>query len=276
MLDVRETEATMEGPPSSWEGARVALLGDLQVGMWLDNEGMVRRAVRAIRAARPDLVLIAGDFVYEPDSAVVREAVELVRPLAEAGLPTFAVLGNHDYVLARDDGEPDHVIAAHLQERLEAAGIEVLENESVHLEKAGQVLHLVGVGSVWAERSRPEVALAGVPPDAPRLVFMHNPVAFRELPPHTAPVVLAAHTHGGQIRLPFFPSESWLDIARSREVIADGWAVDSIGAPGNRVYVNRGIGFSVLPLRFFCRPELAIVTLRKGDASIDHSTDGAP
>lgn len=173
-------------------------------------------------------------------------------------------------------GEPDHAIAAHLQERLEAAGIEVLENESVHLEKAGQILHLVGVGSVWAERSRPEVALAGVPPDAPRLVFMRNPVAFRELPPHTAPVVLAAHTHGGQIRLPFFPSESWLDIARSREVIADGWAVDSIGAPGNRVYVNRGIGFSVLPLRFFCRPELTIVTLRKGDASLDHSTDGAP
>lgn len=276
LLDVRDTEATMEGLPSSWEGARVALLGDLQVGMWLDNDGMVRRAVRAIQAARPDLVLIAGDFVYEPDSAVVREAVELVRPLVEAGLPTFAVLGNHDYALARDDGEPDHVIAAHLQEELEAAGIVVLENESVRLEKAGRALHLVGVGSAWAVRSRPEAALAGVPPDAPRLVLMHNAVAFRELPPHTAPVVLAAHTHGGQIRFPFLPSESWLDIARPREVIADGWAVDSVGAPGNRAYVNRGIGFSVVPLRLFCRPELTIVTLRKGDASPDHGSDGAP
>jgi len=97
-------------------------------------------------------------------------------------------------------------------------------------------------------------------------VLMHNPVAFRDLPAGSGGLTLAAHTHGGQVRLPFLRSTSWLDIARPREVVADGWAVDSIGAPGNSLYVNRGVGFSALPVRIRCQPELTILTLVSADA----------
>jgi hypothetical protein len=240
-------------------------MADFQVGMWFDNPGMVEKTVEEIFEAEAELVLIAGDFVYHPDSAIVRDVVSLIRPLVEADLPVLAVLGNHDYSLASDTDEPRLDMARYLEAELEAAGVQVLENEvvPVTLSSGEAPLHVVGLGSVWADRSRPEVALADLPGDVARVVLIHNPIAFRDLPPETAPLTTAGHTHGGQIRLPLTPSEAWLDIARPREVVADGWAADSIGATGNRLYVNRGIGFSVVPMRIRCRPELTLFTLQR-------------
>lgn len=260
-LDTQQTEAAVPNLPSQWDGQRIALLADFQVGMWLDNTGMIRRAVQRVAEVNPSLVLIAGDFVYYPDSAVVRHAVDLVRPLVEAGAPVVAVLGNHDYSLHGPGEEVREDQAAYLIEQLGEAGITILENESTLIDG----LHVVGIGSHWAGKSRPDVAFEDVPDEAPRVVFMHNPVVFPALPPYVAPLTFAAHTHGGQLRLPLTPSSSWLDIARPHEVIADGWAADSVGTPGNRLYVNRGIGFSIVPVRIRCRPELTLITLSSQD-----------
>ena len=154
----------------------------------------------------------------------------------------------------------------------------MLENEAVPvaLSEGGEPLYVAGIGSAWAERSRPAAALAAVPAGAARIVLAHNPIVYRELPPNAAPLTLAAHTHGGQIRLPLTPSESWLHIARSREVVADGWAVDSVGQAGNRLYVNRGIGFSLVPLRIFCRPELTLFTLRQAEGTLPERGPATP
>lgn len=259
ILDVQETEAVVPNLPDRWVGERVAVLADFQIGMWLDNSGMVQRAVEEVVQQRPKVVLIAGDFMYHPDSSRAREAVSLMRPLLDAQLPVYAVLGNHDYSLTSETDEPRPELAAYLADMLESEGIAVLENESEVLDG----LYIVGLGSVWADRSHPQEALAAVPDSVARVVFMHNPIAFRDLPPHSAPLAIAGHTHGGQLRVPFTPSESWLHIARSREVIADGWSADTTGAPGNRAYVNRGIGFSIVPLRFRCTPELTMITLQR-------------
>lgn len=268
LLDVQTHDAPVPDLPASWEGRRVALLADLQVGMWWDNTGMVRKTVRRALEADPEVVLIAGDFVYKPDSAVVREAVALVAPLAGAGVPVVAVLGNHDYSLDREDAPAREDLADYLTSELEAAGVTVLENEAVEVGAAGggPGLWVVGVGSEWAGRSRPAEAAAEVPEGAPRVVLMHNPVAFRDMPAGDGALTLAAHTHGGQLRLPFLPSESWLDIARAREVVADGWAADSVGAAGNHLYVNRGVGFSGVPVRIRCQPELTVLTLRAAES----------
>jgi predicted MPP superfamily phosphohydrolase len=269
LLDTQDYDAEVTNLPPSWDGQRVALLADLQVGMWWDNTGMIEEVVNAVIEARPALTLIAGDFVYSPDSAIVREAVDFVRPIAEAGIPTYAVLGNHDYSLMKRTSEKRPEFARYLTEQLEAAGIEVLQNEAVSVgNEAGEPLYLVGVGSVWAEEADALRALDAVPPGGARIILMHNPVAFRDLPAGDAPLVLAAHTHGGQLRIPLTPSSSWLDIAREREVIADGWATDSIGAPGNRAYVNRGIGFSTVPARVRARPELTLFTLRASEGTL--------
>ena len=265
-LDDEKFEARIPSLPAAWDGRSVAVLADFQVGMWLGNTEMAEEAVEDAVDEGVSLALIAGDFVYHPDSARVDRAVALVRPLVAAGVPTLAVLGNHDYSLFKESSTANEGMARYLEERLEAAGVPVLRNEAVAVAADADTLWVAGIGSVWAGDSHPAEALAGVPDGAPRLVLMHNPESYREIPGGAAPMAFAAHTHGGQIR--FFPGErnSWLDIVRDREVAADGWAAQQIGAESNRLYVNRGIGFSTLPVRINCRPELTTVTLRTAPA----------
>ena len=94
---------------------------------------------------------------------------------------------------------------------------------------------------------------------------MHHPDSFAEIPAGAAPLAVAGHTHGGQVRIPLMPQWSWLTFVKEDEVHADGW-IDGYGAEGNRLYVNRGIGFSVVPLRINCPPELTRFVLEHGRA----------
>lgn len=276
VLDVRHHDTEVPNLPQAWEGQTIALMADLQVGMWWGNTGMVKKTVQRVIDQNPSLVLIAGDFVYHPDSSLVKKAVSLVRPLTEAGLTVVAVLGNHDYAMNTDSDEVNEMTARYLEEELEAIGILVLENESTSIPAPGtnSSLYLAGLGSAWAHKNLPLTALADVPADAARVVLMHNPIDYHQLPPHTSALTLAAHTHGGQIRVPYMPSESWLSIARSHEVVADGWAADSVGAAGNRLYVSRGIGMSTAPIRLLCPPELAFFTLRRAQGTLQTPEPG--
>lgn len=264
-IDETAYPAPVEELPDGWVGREVAVISDFQVGMWGDNLSTIRRIVDHIVDHRPAAVVVLGDFIYhggERATERIHTAVELVEPLTESGISVVAVLGNHDYSVTRyDDPRIDRERARRLREALEEIGVTVLENEVVALESpTGSVLHVVGIGSLMAGRSRPEAALSGLPGDAPRLVIMHNPTSFGDLPAGSAPLALAGHTHGGQFRLPFSPAWSWVSYVREDEVHADGWIRD-YGASGNRLYVNRGIGFSLIPLRLNCPPEVTWFTL---------------
>lgn len=258
LIDRQELDVDLPRLPRSWDGAEVAFLSDFQVGLVLDNAGTIRRMVAQVVDERPDLVLLGGDFVYSdsPEIAVqVAEVVELFRPLTEAGLTTYAVLGNHD--VEQDAG-------GLLQRELAATGIRVLSNEAVALPAPGGAaeppLHLVGIAPHRPGRDRPAEAVGAVPEEAARLVLMHNPDSFPALPEGTAPLALAGHTHGGQARVPFIPEWSYLALTQGGEVTADGW-IHGYGEPGNQLYVNRGVGMSVVPIRLFCPPELTVLTL---------------
>ena len=121
----------------------------------------------------------------------------------------------------------------------------------------------MGVGAHVPREDDPQAALAELPGGAPRLVMMHHQESFKAFPADSAPLAVAGHTHGGQFRVPFTPSWPWMSYTREDEVHADGW-VQNYGEPGNRLYINRGIGFSVLPLRLNCPPELTLFTLAPG------------
>lgn len=262
LLDDVKFSAFVPHLPEPWAGQKVAVLSDLQVGMWGDNDGMAREAIDDALDEGVAAVLFAGDLVYSPDSATVDRAVSVVRPVTDAGVPLVVVFGNHDFSLMHRSSEADPQVHEYLRARLDEIGATILTNEAVSLTRGGEALWVVGIGSVWAGQSDPERAMETVPDGAPRLVLMHNPTSFRDIPPAEAPLALAGHTHGGQIRLPFLgETRSWLDIVEPGEMVADGWAADSIGRPGNRLYVTRGIGFSGVPVRINCRPELTTITL---------------
>jgi len=239
-------------------GTEVAVVSDLQLGMWFANEGMVRTAVGAIVAAEPDVVLLGGDFVYSTDPDVdtqVDTLPELLRPVLDSGIPTYAVLGNHDHAVDAAD---------ELGTALEDAGVPVLRNQAVPVPGLGGDLYVVGVGPETPVLADVDEALAGVPDDAPRVVLMHNPTVFDEFPPGSAPLTVAGHTHCGQVALPGTPDWAYLALTTEERIVADGWAPEGYGAEGNRMFVTCGIGFSLAPIRINAPPQVAFFELQPG------------
>lgn len=272
MIDVDRETVTLPGLPAAWEGREVAVIADFQVGMWGGNTATIRRVVERLLEERPAAVLIAGDFVYAADGRVdelTSTVVELLRPLIDADIPTFAVLGNHDFSLHMPDDPVNDRVGAAVDSALQALGVTVLENAAARVEhddaSAGAgPLYIVGVGDVWAGRSEPVAAVADVPASAPRIVFMHNPESFDDLPVGTAPLAVAAHTHGGQISLPFLPHWTWMSLVNHEPLEPHGWASDEVEPPGNRLYVNIGIGFSDVPVRINATPAVSLFQLLSG------------
>lgn len=265
-LNTEKETATIPNLPAEWEGKQIGQLSDFQIGLWMDNSGTARRSVSQMIEANPAAVLISGDFIYhanpEPE-AEIEEAVSIVKPLVDAGIPTYAVLGNHDYGMSSKKADPDNQLAASLESALEAVGIVVLRNESVEMQlpNGSEPVYLAAVGSLWAGQDDVGKALENVPADAPRVAMMHNPDDFELFPANAAPLAVAGHTHGGQMRVPNSPQWSWLRFTQKDKVYADGWA-QGYGKPGNNLYVNVGIGMSIVPIRLFCPPELTLFTLQ--------------
>lgn len=265
ILDVQEQEAVITNLPSEMEGEKIAVIGDFQVGLWLDNVGTTERAVEDVIDMDPAAILITGDYLYHVDSMddpEIEEVMEAMRPLAESGIPVYSILGNHDYAMSSEEAEPNVALAEGLAEELTTLGITMLDNRNeILLEGETEDFYLVGLGSHWAGNDLPEEAFQGVPEEAPRMVLMHNPDSFRMLEAGAAPVAVAGHTHGGQIRTPFSSTWSYLSLFQGGEVTADGWIEDDYGAEENDLYVNRGIGMSITPMRINAVPEITVFTL---------------
>ena len=274
LIDEEAYVARVPRLPPAWENQKVAQLSDWQVGMWLDNEPTVRRMIDRLTREQPAAVLLTGDFIYQSQGLPrpsLDKAADMLNPLEEADIPVYAVLGNHDYGVSSPGQPPIEERAEAVRRVLRKAGVTVLKNEAVALpapegtsdtpQAEAPPLYLVGIGSHWAGMAKPKRAVAKVPGEAPRLVMMHHPDSFAPLPAHTAPLAVAGHTHGGQVRLPWTPAWTWLTYVKQDRVHADGW-ITGYGQAGNRLYVNRGIGMGVLPLRINCQPELTMFTLQ--------------
>lgn len=257
ILDKRQYTVYVPGLPEEMDGTKIAVFSDLQVGMWWANLDMAERVVQEAADSEVDAILILGDFVYSesPDPITQIEIVtELLNPLTEGQTPVFAVLGNHDYEV----GAADEIARA-----LRSLGIEVLRDESAVLRGAARTessLHVVGIGPHQEDGNAARV-FDGVPPSAPRLVMMHNPLSFPDLSPGQAPLAVAGHTHCGQIALPGTPHWSYLSMLYGQRVAVDGWVADTFGAEGNRLFVTCGIGFSDIPMRIAAAPQLVIFQL---------------
>lgn len=254
VLDEQRFTVPVPGLPDG-ASPTVAVFSDLQVGMWFSNDDMARDIVEEVVEEQPDAALVAGDFVLgrnPPPAEQIDQVVDMLAPLTAAGIPTYAVLGNHDY----------HVDAAdQVATALEGIGITVLRNASATV-PGPTGLRVVGIGPARPGRADVADALQGVPPDAPRVVMMHNPVTFAHLPPGTAPLAVAGHTHCGQIAIPGLDAWSWYQLTVDERVAVDGWAPEGHGAPGNRLFVTCGVGFSVMPVRIAAPPQVVFLELR--------------
>lgn len=224
-------------------GVRLAFLTDLHLGPYMGRKQLTEW-VEATSALEPDLVVLGGDLVDQMYSGDLSEVVELLSQLT-APLGVHAVLGNHDRTKYRN--------LAPLEAALEAAGVVLLRNEGTLLRED---LYLAGIDDWRTGHPDAERALRDAPATgrAARLFVSHNPDAIPHLP-EGIDLLLAGHTHGGQIRLPLIgPLVTSSEYGRR---FAEGW----VDAP-MPAFVSRGLGVSMLPIRLFCPPELVLLELQ--------------
>jgi predicted MPP superfamily phosphohydrolase len=217
----------------------VAHLSDLHVASLGRRES---RLLRFLDEERPDVIVITGDSVSDEDVQTDAAYVPVRALLSQlrAPLGVFAVRGNWEN-WRRLRGE---------RAFYEEAGVTLLVNEAAPVRDDVWVLGLDDAANGTPE---PDRARERVPDGVFRIVLFHSPVAFARVAGREE-LALAGHTHGGQVRIPFLPP-LWMPPG------ADGYVEGWYEKQGTRLYVSRGIGTSIAPVRLFCRPELAIHTL---------------
>jgi len=231
-------------------GTRAALISDLHLGVYKDPGFMARLAAR-LNALQPDCVLIAGDLLYAPDAPLDA----LFAGLKGIHSPVYAVLGNHDSheLDWRRGGETERaaIVAA-----LTGAGVTVIENRVVD---CGRV-KVAGIGDRWtgAEDFRAALAYRGA---APLVLLTHNPDTAYDTPKGLSRLLLAGHTHGGQIRLPLvYPYVIPVKGPFDRGLLtAVEWHADPAGRPD--VFATSGVGEIGLPMRLLNPPVIDLLRL---------------
>lgn len=241
---VRETAVMLRDWPAGAAPLRALLISDIHVAGPDMPPRRLTRIVDRINALRPDMVLIAGDLVSDKSTATrTYSLAEAVAPLAQLRprLGTFAVLGNHDHW--RDTAEA--------RAALRAAGIFVLDNAAA---RAGP-LAVGGLDDAFTGHDDLAATLAALRrmPGA-RLLLSHSPDPFPRLPPEVG-LMLAGHTHCGQIRLPFYGPISTLSD------YGDRYACGRVDEHGRTLIVTAGLGTSILPLRFGAAPDMWLITI---------------
>ncbi|PKO37438.1 MAG: metallophosphoesterase [Betaproteobacteria bacterium HGW-Betaproteobacteria-6] len=244
---LHQRNLTLVAPDWAEPPLTIAVAADFHVGAPHAGLPMLHKVVDQLNAGSPDLILLPGDFVIQ--GVMGGETVEPSRIAEELGrlkapLGVFATLGNHDWW---HDGEQ-------VRQALEKRGIRVIENAAIPLPTASGKLWLAGIGDDMTGHARPEKTFSSVPPDARLIVMMHDPANAPALPRSTL-VAFAGHTHGGQVRLPFFGA--LITPGRAPRQHAYGWIPD-VPAP---TWVTSGIGTSILPIRFNCPPETVALRL---------------
>lgn len=256
-IEVTRLEVPLPGLPEELDGFTIVQLSDLHVGPHVTPDH-VRRGVVLANALEADLVILTGDFVYrsaEYSEACARELASL-----RAGYGVYAVLGNHDIWT-----DADKVAGS-----LERMGLFVLRNERQALTVDGAGLWLVGIEdtgytggffsdfkAMWQKaRDALVTLLQGIPAAEPRLLLVHNPDFTEMLPQGRIDLILCGHTHGGQVRLPFIGAP----VVPS--CFGQKYASGLVHRPDALIYVNRGLGLIAPPVRFLCRPEVALLRLR--------------
>ena len=230
--------------PAQCDGLRADVVADIHTGSPRNGVDKLDRVVAQLSASDSDVVIMAGDYVILKvflGKYVTPEVVAAhLKPLL-AHKRVYAVLGNHDWWKN----------GTRVRHALESIGVVVLENQATEISLGQCRLWLVGVGDLWEGHPDIPRAFAAVNDDAPVIAITHNPDIFTQMPAR-ASLVIAGHTHGGQVNL--LPGQPSMRFGH--------YIAGPIFDHGRQLFVTPGIGTSILPFRFRVPPEISRLTLR--------------
>ncbi|MFK7805863.1 MAG: metallophosphoesterase [Anaerolineae bacterium] len=241
-IQTNENDVFIENLPDAFDGYRLLHISDLHLDIDFKLRGAIEKVVKPVDY---DLALVTGDYRASTGGAyqqALEETVEFMKVLKK---PTYAILGNHDFI--------------EFVKPLEDVGeMTFLINESIPLRKDGDVIWLSGVDDPHMyQTDNLNKAYAGVPADAVKILMSHSPETWKEAAAHDVDFMMSGHTHGGQICLPG-GIPVIVHAKCPKEMISGHWHYENLQG-----YTSSGTGGCGVPVRFNCPPEITIHTLRK-------------
>lgn len=234
--------------PRNFSGLRVAHISDIHMGGWMNLERL-QHVGELIIAERPDILVITGDFVIgsKPGDVSQQMIQDLITGLSHLAkrVPTFAVLGNHDYWTG----------VAGIHYALAASGIRNLTNTVFTLRRENANLHICGVDDIWEGQVRLDEVISRLDDDSAAILLAHEP-DFADTSAATGrfDLQLSGHSHGGQVVLPLLGPPILPYLGRKYPL-----GLYKVGEMFQ--YTNRGLGTGRLAIRINCPPEVAIFVL---------------
>jgi predicted MPP superfamily phosphohydrolase len=246
-LVVHSESIALPGWPAKLNGLKVAALGDIHAGSLFINDAKLREIVELTNNQHPDLIVLLGDFMVQNGvfkSEVAPEKIVAGLKDLKAPLGVYAVLGNHDWWFNGN----------RVKSALESVGIKVIDNQITQLTRDHESFWLVGLADAWTAEQKIKGTFAKVPAGGRVIAVTHNPDVFLQMPANCL-LLIAAHTHGGQVNTPYF----------GRLVVPSNYgqrfAAGKIEENGKQLFVTTGIGTSIFPVRFRVPPEIAVLSL---------------
>ena len=237
----------------AFQGIRLVQISDFHLGQWIDEEKL-DRVIKMTLEQAPDYVLLTGDYLeyrpygrrnvwdtYEANLKVVSRAFARL----STACPTIAILGNHDH----------KIYAGWVEVSLLKAGITVLRNSVMTIQRGNTKLHIAGLDDVSEKMDRLDILLKSLPEDGSAILLAHEP-DFADTAAATGrfDLQISGHSHGGQIVLPFFGPPILPELARKYP--SGLYKINNM-----LLYTNRGVGVTTVNARFNCRPEITVFTL---------------
>jgi predicted MPP superfamily phosphohydrolase len=242
-LTVERQTITLRRLPRVLDGLRIVQLSDIHHSPFTGST-QILRAIETANSLKPDIVALTGDYVSHEREYAAPCAEMLGHLRARYGV--YAVLGNHDH----------WTDAPLITDLFRAEGIRVLINEGMRFEQNGAAFWLAGVDDTMVGLEDLPLSLAGAREDEMKLLLAHNPIILRRAARAGVDLVLSGHTHGGQVAWRSERNAS----GRPRRRLLKG-----LGSRADtQIYVTRGLGTSILPIRYGCPPEVSCLELRCG------------
>ncbi len=242
-LSLEHIEISIKRLPKKLDGLKIVHLSDTHHSPFTDLKH-IERAVKVANRLRPDLFLLTGDYVSHERQYIAPVAAVLGRLKARHGI--YACLGNHDHWTDADL----------VTDLFRGEGIKMLVNEGFRFEARGSSFWLCGVDDHMVGKTDVPAALKGSFPDEMKLLLAHNPIIFREAARYCIDLTLSGHTHGGQIKV----RRDEKRVLPRRRLKAGLHARRS-----SQIYITRGIGTVVVPMRYQCPPEISLLELRAAE-----------
>lgn len=254
-ISVTKLELTFKKLPKAFDGYKILQLSDLHVAHWWTLE---KRMEKLMSQVDYDLLTLTGDVAVTARGAKYLKAfLDRVHP--KDG--TVAVFGNTEhkgeYGLSR-------------QADMHKMNMTILENDHLFIERGDDRVAIIGVDDPFKGYDDIKEAMRDVPDDVFKLMLVHSPQVAREAAEAGTDLLLAGHTHGGQVKLPIF-GVIYPHIPKHKKLVRGLFGGSELSqilkmdAGDMRVYTSRGIGISNLPIRFMCPPEIVLVTLRSAN-----------